>query len=214
MSTDGPRNVLCIAAHPDDVELMAGGTVAKWAGAGCAVRILTLTHGAWQSPAGEWMRNPEQAKEEERAAAEVLGVGVENLNLPMMDLRHEDRHVVEVLRRIEQYDVDTLICPWERDLFHDHEVASRIAISASRRVDRVLMGAINGYLRNVFTPNLFVDITDTWELKVAALERYEGEWKRAKEEWLPWLDETTRTYGRMVGVERAEGFVTRKFLLG
>lgn len=214
MSSEGPGNVLCVAAHPDDVEMMAGGTVAKWAREGRSVRILTFTNGAWKSPKGEWLRDPEEARNEEIAAAELLGVEVENLDLPAMDLAHEDRHVVEVLRRIEHHDIDTLICPWERDIHHDHEVASRIAMSASRRVPRIMMGAINFYLREFFAPNLFVDISGTWETKIASLERYPGQWGRARDEWLPWLDETTRTYGRMLGVERAEGFVTRKFLLG
>lgn len=144
----------------------------------------------------------------------MLGVEVENLDRAAMDLRHEDALVVEVLRRVEKHKIDTLICPWDRDVHHDHEVASRIAVSASRRIPRVLMGSINYYVREVFAPNVFVDISSSWDAKIASLEKYEGQWMRAKHEWLPWLDETTRTYGRMVGVERAEGFVSRKLRLG
>lgn len=214
MSTDEPNNILCVCAHPDDVELMAGGTVAKWARQGRQVRILTFTNGAWKSPQGEWLRDPEEAKLEEVEAAKVLGVEVENLDRAAMDLRHEDALVVEVLRRVEKHKIDTLICPWDRDVHHDHEVASRIAVSASRRIPRVLMGSINYYVREVFAPNVFVDISSSWDAKIASLEKYEGQWMRAKHEWLPWLDETTRTYGRMVGVERAEGFVSRKLRFG
>ena len=213
MFIEEARNVLCVAAHPDDVELMAGGTVAKWVRAGCSVRALTLTNGAWKSPAGELLRDPEEALAEERTAAELLGIQVENLGLPAMDLRHEDRHVIEVLKRIERYEIDTLLCPWERDAHHDHEIASRITVSASRRVPRVMMGAINYYLRDIFTPNLFVDITETWDVKIASLKKHHSQWERARGEWFPWLDETTRTYGRMIGVERAEGFITHKFLI-
>jgi LmbE family N-acetylglucosaminyl deacetylase len=74
------------------------------------------------------------------------------------------------------------------------------------------MGQINTYLREVGTPNVFVDITNTWEKKIAALECYTSQWERAGKDWYAFLDETTRYYGRMVGVERAEGFVSRKFL--
>lgn len=214
MSSDvfSPRSVLCVIAHPDDLELMAGGTVAKWIGDGHSVHVLTISDGVWTAPSSTLMRDSVAAWREEKAAANLLGFTVENLGYPAMDLKFEDKLVVEVLRRIEDRKVDTLICPWERDLHHDHEIVSRITMSASRRVPRVLMGQINYYLREVFTPNVFVDITETWEQKISALECYVTQWERAGKDWYAFLDETTRYYGRMVGVERAEGFVSRKLL--
>lgn len=214
MSIEGPASILCVGAHPDDIEMMAGGSVARWRAEGRQVRFLTLTNGVWKSPQGEWQRDPDEARAEGEAAAKFLGVKVENLGLPAMDLQFEDGLVVEVLRRVEKYKIDTLVCPWDRDLHHDHEVTSRIVVSASRRVPRVLMGSINYYLREVFTPNLFVDISNTYDKKLGAMERYTGQWQRAGQEWESWLDETSRTYGRMLGVQRAEGFVARKYLLG
>jgi LmbE family N-acetylglucosaminyl deacetylase len=215
MSFDGwtPKSVLCVVAHPDDLELMAGGTVVRWVEQGVCVHALTMTNGAWTSPGSQVMREADAALTEERNAARRLGITVENLGEPAMDLKFEDRLVVEVLRRIETRKVDTLICTWDGDLHHDHEVVSRIAVAASRRVPRVLMGQINHYLRNIFTPNVFVDITDTWEQKIAALECYTTQWERAGKDWHAFMDETTRYYGRLVGVERAEGFMSQKFLL-
>lgn len=213
MSIEGPKSILCVGAHPDDIEMMAGGSVARWVGEGRAVRFLTFTNGVWQAPSGAWQRDPEEARAEGEAAAASLGVEVENLMMPAMDLQWEDRLVVEVLRRIEAHQIDTLICPWDRDLHHDHETVSRIVVSASRRVPRVLMGCINYYLREIFTPNLFVDISDTWDAKMKAMACFRKEWERAKDDWEPWLDDTSRTYGRMLGVQRAEGFIVHKYLL-
>jgi LmbE family N-acetylglucosaminyl deacetylase len=207
------RSVLAVIAHADDLELMAGGTVAKWVAEGDAVHVLTLSDGAWTAPDGSRMRDKAEALAEEQRAAACLGYTVENLGHPAMDLKFEDRLVVEVLRRIEQRRVDTLLCPWERDIHHDHEVVSRIAIAATRRVPRVLMGQINYYLREFFRPNVFVDVSATWTKKIAALECYRAQWQRAGKDWYGFLDETTRYYGRMVGVERAEGFVSSKVLL-
>jgi LmbE family N-acetylglucosaminyl deacetylase len=207
------RSVLCVVAHPDDLEVMAGGAVAKWVNEGHAVHVLTLSNGEWTAPDGSTMRDADEARAEEARAAACLGYTVDNLGLPAMDLRWEDRLVLEVLGRVEQRQCDTILCPWERDLHHDHEIASRIAISATRRVPRVIMGQVNYYVREVFRPNVFVDITDVWDQKIAALECYAGQWKRAGADWYGFLDETTRYYGRMVGVERAEGFVSNKFLL-
>lgn len=213
MSTSQKMKILCVGAHPDDIELMAGGSIARWASQGHSVNILTISNGVWSAPDGTVMRDDKEALGEERRAARCLGVTAENLKRPAMDLKFEDRLVREVLQRIEKLKIDTLICPWERDIHHDHEIASRIAVSASRRVPRVLMGQINFYLRDFFKPNLFVDITNTWEKKIAALKCYTTQWDRAGKEWHEFLDETTRYYGRMAGVKRAEGFMTNKFLL-
>ncbi len=127
-------------------------------------------------------------------------------------MKFEDRLVCAVLERVQRYAVDTIVCPFSGDLHHDHEVVARIAESASRHVPRLLMGQVNWHVRQPFTPNVFVDITETWEQKLKALEYYVSEYNRAGAEWYGFLDETTRTYGRMVGVERAEGFVSRKLL--
>jgi len=206
-------NVLCVIAHPDDLELMAGGTIAKWIDEGHSVHVLTLSNGVWSAPGGNLMRDHAAALQEELIASSYLGFSVENLDQKAMELAFEDQLVVEVLRRIEEYDTDTLLIPWEKDIHNDHEVVSRIAISASRRIPRILMGQINYYLRDVFTPNIYVDISDYWDKKIEALKCYKAQWKRAGEDWLDFLDITTRYYGKMVGVKRAEGFITKKYLL-
>jgi LmbE family N-acetylglucosaminyl deacetylase len=213
MFSEGKMNVLGVVAHPDDLEFMAGGSVARWLGEGHTVHVLTLTTGVWRSPDGTLMRTEEEAVREGRSAAEMLGYTVEFLRETTMDLRFEDRLVCEVLRRVDALRIDTILCPWEGDLHHDHEVAARIASSASRRVPRVLMGQVNWYLREFFCPNVFVDVTETWQRKIEALRCFKGQWDRVGSEWLRHLDETTRYYGRMVGVERAEGFVSKKLLL-
>ncbi len=205
-------NILCVIAHPDDLEIMAGGTLAKWINEGHKVYALTFTDGVWTSPDEIVMRDRKEALFEEKNAADLLGYAVENLQYEAMHMKFQDRHVCEVLERIDRFKIDTIICPWEKDLHHDHEVVSRIAISASRRVSRVLMGQINYYLRDSFTPNLFVDITSTWSKKIESLKCFKSQWDRQGYEWSQFLDEITHHYGRMIGVERAEGFITRKFL--
>jgi N-acetylglucosamine malate deacetylase 1 len=204
--------ILCIGAHPDDIECMAGGSIAKWTKEGHEVFGLTLTHGSWTSPDGIVMRNPDEAVSEENQAAGILGYAVENLGLPM-DISFSDGLVVDVLRRIQKYSIDTIVCPWEQDQSHDHEITARVALAASKKVPRVLMGQVNHYVRKFFTPNIFVDISSTWEKKVEALKVYQSEWKRAGQDWNDFLDATGRYYGKIVGAERAEGFISNKFLI-
>lgn len=205
--------ILCVVAHPDDLELMAGGTIAHWVAQGMEIDALTLSDGSWTSPDGIVVREREEALADERRAAALLGYHVENLGYSAMNLRFDDALVRDVLLRMERKKYGMLLCPWDRDLHHDHEVASRIALAASRRIPRVLMGQINHYVREVFTPNVFVDISATWTKKVEAISCYEREWVRAGEERVGFLDEVTRYYGRMIGAERAEGFISRKLKL-
>ena len=67
------RNILCVIAHPDDLELMAGGSVARWIQDGASVNVLTFTNGVWKSPDGKMMRDPNDALEDEKEAADCLG---------------------------------------------------------------------------------------------------------------------------------------------
>ncbi|MCC6551397.1 MAG: PIG-L family deacetylase [Polyangiaceae bacterium] len=207
-------SVLCVVAHPDDLELMAGGTVARWIDEGSTVHALTLSTGAWTAPDGTLARAADDALAEGRRAAALLGYTVENLGRPAAALAFEDALVCEVLRRLDERRCDTLICHWDLDLHHDHEVASRVALAASRRVPRVLMGQVNQYVgRRMFTPNVFVDVSRTWQRKIDALRCYDSQWPRAGDGWLALTDATSRYYGSIAGVDRAEGFITAKLVL-
>ena len=109
MSTEPGLRVLCLAAHPDDLELMAGGAVAQWVSKGYPVHVLTFSDGSWRGPNGELVRTPEQGLSEERAAANSLGYTVENLCLPCLELEWSDDLVCQVLRRIESLDANTIV---------------------------------------------------------------------------------------------------------
>jgi LmbE family N-acetylglucosaminyl deacetylase len=192
---------------------MAGGTIAKWKEEGHRIYVLTFTDSSWVSPEGIVMRTVEEARAEEQVVSMILGYSVENLGMKGMELEFADALVVEVLKRLDKYKIDTLILPWNGDQSHDHEIVSRIGMAASKRIPRILMGQINYYLRDFFSPNLFVDISEYFDMKIEALKGYKGEWARAGEEWSDYLDVTSRYYGKLAGVKRAEGFMTNKYLL-
>jgi LmbE family N-acetylglucosaminyl deacetylase len=207
------KRILCVSAHPDDLEVMAGGSVSKWVKEGHHVHAITFPDGAWANQDGKWFRGKSEGILEERHAADYLGYSVENLGYPAMDISYTDAHVVELLNRASNFKPDVLLCPWDGDLHHDHEVVSRIAFSAARRIPTFLMGQGNYYLRHMFVPNVFVDITDTWDNKIEALKCYTSEWGRAaRDDWMGFLDATSIYYGKIIGVKRAEGFVSRRLL--
>lgn len=207
------KNILVVIAHPDDLELMAGGSVIKWLAEGKNVYVITFTHGSWVSPEGKIVRTIEESLLEEELAANFIGYKCENLKQETLHLSYKDEYVVEVLNRISKFNIDTLVCPYKGDLHQDHEVISRITLSASRRVPNLLMGQINYYMREFFTPNIFVDITDTWDKKIEAIKLYKGQWERTGSEWIEFLDATSKYYGKIIGVERAEGFYSPKIIL-
>ena len=58
------ENVLAVVAHPDDLEIMAGGSIVKWKKQGKKIHVLLLTDGAWKRETGTWVRSPKQVQEE------------------------------------------------------------------------------------------------------------------------------------------------------
>jgi LmbE family N-acetylglucosaminyl deacetylase len=125
---------LAIGAHPDDIEFGAGGTLAKWAAAGCVVHHLVCTDGSkgtW-NPAADIAALVTTRQEEQRAAAKALGatgtvtfLGVVDGELEVtLGLRGA---VAEVIRRVKP-DIVLGHDPWKRYRLHpDHRAAGFLA---------------------------------------------------------------------------------------
>ena len=75
---DGLRRVLCVVAHPDDMEYGASAAVSRWTSAGIEVTYLLLTHGEAGMPQAPDEVAPLRAEEQRRACAQV---GVEDLRI-------------------------------------------------------------------------------------------------------------------------------------
>lgn len=131
-----PERALAIGAHPDDIEIQCGGTLAKWAAAGCAVFHLVLTDGS----KGTWDPERDAAslvatrQEEQRVAARLLGGGdVGFLGRPDGELRNTIREQWEVCRWIRQVRPTVVLThdPWRRYRLHpDHRNAGFVVTDA------------------------------------------------------------------------------------
>lgn len=208
------ENVLCVVAHPDDVEMMAGGSVLKWKREGKKIHVLIFTDGSWYTPEGVFLREPVETKKDIERVATYMGYdSCDVLDEKNTHLEYSDRLVCEVLNRVTKYNIDTIMTTWMKDTNRDHEMASRIAQAASRRVPRFLEAQVNYYMHEVFSPNFYVDVTEEWEKKIEAMSYYRSEWQRGGEDWKEFLDITSRYYGKIVGVKRAEGFFVQKYLI-
>lgn len=67
------KNILAVVAHPDDLEMMAGGSVAKWISEDKKVYVLVLTNGSWVGPDGNLCRPLDEIKEEVDAVKQMMG---------------------------------------------------------------------------------------------------------------------------------------------
>ncbi len=129
-----PSSALAIGAHPDDVEFGAGGTLAKWAAAGCTVHHLVCTDGS----KGTWNADADidalvaTRQHEQRAAAVALGAKGEVVFLGQVDGELDSGLVLrgEVARwiRVLQPEVVLGHDPWKRYRLHpDHRHAGLLA---------------------------------------------------------------------------------------
>jgi bacillithiol biosynthesis deacetylase BshB1 len=178
-------DVLAIAPHPDDAELLCGGTLAKLARAGHRTGILDLTRGEMGTRGSVALR----AAEAERAAA-VLGVAVrENFGLPdtAIDNGADTRRRLAVL--IRRLRPQVVIAPAPKGRHPDHRVASQLVrdacfLAGIRKIDpdtephrpRKLLYAI-AYREDHVKPTFVVDISADFETKLAAVACYASQFE-------------------------------------
>jgi LmbE family N-acetylglucosaminyl deacetylase len=129
-----PGRALAVGAHPDDIDFGCGGTLAKWAAAGCAVSELVLTDGSKGSwdPAADRAALVALRRDEQRAAAAALGAG------EVVFLDHVDGELhsglaerAEVCRVIRELRPDVVLGhdPWKRYRLHpDHRHAGHLVV--------------------------------------------------------------------------------------
>ncbi|MDJ0497806.1 MAG: PIG-L deacetylase family protein [Acidimicrobiia bacterium] len=121
-----PASALAIGAHPDDIEFGAGGTLAKWAAAGCEVTMLIVTDGS----KGSWDPDVDPTElarrrvQEQAAAAAVLGAtAVRHLEHVDGELEYTMALREIMCRQVRQVRPEVVIShdPWRRYQLHpDH----------------------------------------------------------------------------------------------
>ena len=180
MSDDIKLDALAIGAHPDDVELGCGGTVALLAKRGLKVGIVHLTSGE-RGTRG----TPEERRSEAASAAEILGVvALEFLDFGDGALRTgyaEEEELIAVLRR---YRPEVIFGPAPTDRHPDHGRANALVQAVSFYSGLAGRGpagsgdphrpaAVFSYMQNdSFEPRFIVDVTSVWEIKLASLAAY------------------------------------------
>ena len=208
--------MLAVGAHPDDVELGCGATLAKHALAGDEVYILVMTAGATSRPMaskGETLLLRRQAAE----AAKIIGAKTSVLSYPDQRLDSVDRLVLikSIESTITKVRPEVVYTHHGGDLNLDHRltqdavrVACRPLPGGSVRALYAFEVASSTEWGSGFWPTSFVDVSGVpLERKRLALACYTGEMREAPHprsiEALSWLG---RWRGATAAVEAAEAF--------
>jgi LmbE family N-acetylglucosaminyl deacetylase len=192
-------NIIAIGAHPDDCDIRAGGTAAKWVAAGHKVRFVAVTNG----DAGHQTEGGGALAARRRAEAQEAGrrIGVEYIVLDNHDGELvPNLHVREqIIRQIRQWKADVVLSPRPNDYHPDHRYTGVLVNDAAFMVTVPNVAPDTPSLRKnpvffyyednfqkpqPFQPDVAVSIDDTFEKKISMLDAHVSQFY----EWLPWLD--------------------------
>ena len=201
--------ILAIGAHPDDIEFGCGGTLALHAKAGHDIHLLVMTEG--HRGGDELSRKSEQ----EAAAGiltnnELLWGGYRDTELsPYMN-----EMVYDIEKVIKKIHPDLTFVHYENDTHQDHRALTKAAVSATRYVKNVLF--YEGPTTQNFSPNLFVDIKETLDDKIAMLVSHKSQVTKTNIEGLSIVDiaRSTAIFRGIQGrVQYAEGFIPLRYFI-
>lgn len=220
---------LAIGAHPDDVEIGMGGTIAKYTKKGLKVGICDLTKAELSSNGTVLIR-----LEEAKRAGEILGITERiQLSIPDRGLYLDDSFIKEIVEIIRTFKPRIVFAPYYKDRHPDHGNCSRLVEEAvfsagiknyqdrlglaAHRVQHVYFYMINGFHK----PNFVVDISETVECKINSLRAYESQFEKVggstdtplTNGYIEAVVSRERLFGKEVGVKYAEGFLTKKPIL-
>ncbi len=194
-----PLRIIVFGAHPDDCELDAGGTAVLWAKRGDKVKFVSVTNGdiGHHEMAGAMLARRRTA--EVRAAAEVLGVETEVLDLHDGELMPTLENRRTITRKIREWRADVVIGPRPNDYHPDHRYTGILLQDAafmvivpsfcpdvpSLRKNPVFLYTEDSFRKpNPFEADVVVPTDSVFETKMNAIDKIESQFY----EWNPWLD--------------------------
>ena len=185
--------VLVVVAHPDDEVLGCGGTIAKHSALGDKVYCLILSEGVTSRydnretaiQLHSVVEEIKQLKKEAEEATNILGIKqVFFYNFP--DQQFDTVPLLEIIKTIERIKSkirpDIIYTHYEHDLNLDHRITFQACLTAIRPLDTIVkeiysfeVPSSTEWNTHTFTPNVFIDISNTFDKKIEALKCYESE---------------------------------------
>lgn len=226
-------DILAFGAHPDDVELSCGATIAKEVSLGKKVGIIDLTRGELGTRGSADLRDVEAKK-----AAEILGVSIrENLGFSDGFFTNDKKHQLAIIKMIRKYQPEIVLCNAIEDRHIDHGKGSKLVsdacfLSGLLKIETALEGVaqekwrpkqVYHYIqwKNI-SPDVVVNVSGFLEKKLAAVMAYSSQFynPNSREEETPISSKNFqesihyrgKDLGRLIGVEYAEGFTSERYV--
>ena len=231
-----PACALAVYGHPDDPEISAGGTLARWADNGCEVHVAVTTRGdkGTSDPDADTEALARLRVEETAAAARVLGITrTHHLDHPDGELRDDRELRLELVRLVRTVRPDVVLCPDPTAVFfgdgyvnhRDHRVTGWATLDAvapasgnphyfpELRAEGLDVHHVRAlYVSGTLEPNTWIDIGSTLERKIEALFCHASQLVETGDWFREFLRESAIAAGRTAGVTYAEAF--RQITLG
>ncbi|MEM2507017.1 MAG: PIG-L deacetylase family protein [Nitrososphaeria archaeon] len=190
--------VLAVGAHPDDIELGAGGTIARHVLEGDDVYFLILTY-------GEQSGEKEERKKEAIESAKVLKVNsVYFCGIPDTKVTDGIETIMAIENLINEIKPQRVYTQCHKDRHQDHRNTALATYSAARRVPEILAYESPDSYPN-FSPQYYVQIADTIKQKILALKKYRSQQNKRYFE-VNAIKGLAQFRGYQIGVPYAEAF--------
>ena len=220
-------DILAFAAHPDDIELSASGTLLKHIALGKTVAIIDLTQGELGSRG-----TIETRYEEAKDAQNILGVK-QRVNLKMQDGFFEisKENKLKIIQQIRHFKPKIILANAISDRHPDHGRASQLVreayfLAGLKKIETKLNGKLQlpwrpkslfFYIQDRYIkPDFIVDISDVVEQKIESIKAFKTQFynPESKETATPisgkdffeFLKGRWKEFGRTIGVDYGEGF--------
>lgn len=227
-------DILAFGAHPDDVELGCGGTIALSIAQGKTVAIVDLTQGELGTRGDVQTR-----KSEAKIASDVLKIyNRENLKLKDGFFENNLENQLVLIEIIRKYQPNIVLCNSRRDRHIDHGKANQLVndscfLSGLNKIETIDQNGKNQtswrpqlileYIQwNEVKPDIVINITGYLDKKIEAVRAYKSQLFDSKnnknntpistENFLNSVKYRAQNLGRLIGTEAGEGFTSRQLL--
>lgn len=226
-------DILAFGAHPDDVELGCGATIAKEISLGKKVGIIDLTRGELGTRGSADLRDIEAEN-----AAKILGVSVrENLKFADGFFVNDKKHQLEIIKMIRKYQPEIVLCNAIDDRHIDHPKGSKLVsdacfLSGLMKIETKVEGKqqekwrpkqVYHYIqwKNI-EPDFVVDVSGFMNKKEKSVLAYtsqffdsnskEPETPITSKNFIDSINYRARDFGRLIGVDFAEGYTSERYV--
>lgn len=202
------NRVLAIGAHPDDLELGCGGTLAKLVDEGVQVRALVMSDGLQ----GAGMASHDRCAETKSALEELGVTDVVQVRLPDTGLPSVVSRMISIIEeQCASYRPDRAYTMFQHDRHQDHRAVYEASIVACRSVPQILSYETPSSWPN-FMPTVFEDVENYIDLKISAMQYHVSQAHRTYMQ-AQQIRCNAQFRGHQIGLGSSEGFIPYKLVI-